>query len=956
VRRETPFGRKPCEDGNYRLYCCLFFLSVMSSVKTIFRLVFLGYLLLCIPPGIFASRPDREQDSVKIVRGLEQVLETLEKNDSLQTEHRFFYMVDSIVRLAEKNGLEAAAGYQLNRMGKQLRYEGRYGPAIRLHKEAIALGKKTGNVKLTIISYNNLGVVFRRIDSYQKAMEYHLKALRLATKEDDSVSTAIAINSIGNVYLMLGNFDRALRYFKQSLRLEKSRKNPIGIAINLNNIAHVYEKKGLLNKALDYYRLSLEIDRRIPSKRGIVICNNDISGVLKKQGKYRQALLYSQKAIRIANEIRDFDNLAYAYILTGSLYTDLKDYTKALQYLQPGIRLARKIRARSTLEEGYRALFETYLGMKDYPKAIHFLQLKQAYHDSLINLDVKKSIARLQIQFDMERQKSQIQLQQQKTKIAMLQVKKQKYLLYFAWSAFAVLLIFLVFVVYHLITKSRQNRLLVQKTKEIETTEQELKKSNKALQEAIKKAESNAKAKTDFLANFSHEIRTPLNSVIGFSDILCSMAVDEQQKSYLQAIKTSGESLLGLINDILDLSKIEEGNIDLEYRETDIRKVTDDVLGIFSLEASGKGLHLMADIEENVPKYLIFDEARLRQILLNLAGNAIKFTEQGSVNIHVFALPAGLPGKVDLTIEVRDTGPGISEEEQETIFIPFHQAQTSQKASGTGLGLAIVQRMVKALNGEIKLESEQGKGSCFTVVFHQVEIGSSTEDVGGKIVAPSDAEVKKCLFINEQHPLKAEIVQLFVSQGFRVEDVGLNLSKARKMMKDFRLIIFCCLSEEVLKNVRNIFEKENIENRYLFLILNINSEFLPDENKAVSIPVHSLSSKEMKKKLREFILQFEEDETARLLFFTWEPLPETFEPELQQIFTEYFLPAFHTKMFDKIEMFVQNVKQMAGRYPLERLQTFALHLENHLKDFDIVMIDRQMRVFQKAYDQMQSDK
>ncbi len=882
----------------------------------------------------------------------------MERQKYPRAETRFYQSVDTILQKAEKMGLLAIAGRELNRMGEQMRYEARYRPAIWLHKKAIEIGEKTGNNKLIIISNNDLGVVFRRIDSYQKAMEYHLKALRLATRTGDSVSRAMAINSIGNVYLMLGNYDQALQYFKQSLRLEQNRNNPIGIAINLNNIAHVYEEKGFLKKALNYYELSLEINRKVPSKRGIAICNNDIANVLKKQGKYQEALLFSKRAIRIATEIKDYDNLAYAYVKAGSLYNALKEYPKAFEYLNPGIELAKKIRARSTLEEGYKALFDTYSGLEDYKTAIRYLKLKQAYHDSLINLDVRKSIARLQIQFDTERQKSQMQLQQQKTKIAMLQVKKQKYLLYFAWSAFAIAVFILVFVVYYLITKSKQNRLLLEKTKEIEAAEEELKKSNRALQEAIKEVENSAKAKTDFLANISHEIRTPLNSVIGFSDLLCSMATDERQKNYLRTIKSSGESLLGLINDILDLSKIEEGNIDLEFKETDIARVINDVINIFSLEASNKGLLLTAEIENSIPPSLIFEEARLRQILLNLVGNGIKFTDEGSVTIHAFALPGESAKEVTLIIEVIDTGSGISSEEQKMIFMPFHQAQTDQKASGAGLGLSITQRMVKAMNGEIKLNSAVGKGSRFTTVFHHVEIGSDTKETTNKAETTAGKGIKKCLFINEPHALKEEIIQIFVSNGFDVQEVGLNLSRARKKMENYRLIVFCCLSNEVLKNAWNIFEKENIGNRYVFLILNTNKGFRADETKAVLIDIFDRSPEEIKWSLRKYIQQFEEDEMARHLFRTEDKLlQETAVLErLQQIFQDDFLPAFHTKMFDKIELFVQEIGHLATQHRLEHLQDFTRDLENHLKDFDIVFIEKQMRIFKKAYENMRNGK
>ena len=897
------------------------------------------------------SLTTKAEDSVTIVRMINEALLKIEENNTPQAEAKFFNTIEKAIDLARKSGQLLLAGKEINKAGQQLRNEARYPLAIWLHKKSIKIGKETKNIRHLIFSYNDLGVVFRRIDSYQKAMNYHLKALRLATQIHDSISRAIAVNSIGNVNLMMGNYDKALQYFKQSLRLEQSRNNPIGIAINLNNIAHVYEQKGYLTKALKYYELSLDINRRIHSKRGIAICSNDIASLLNKLGKYKDALIFSKSALQLSKEIKDYDNLAYAYIKTGALYSAMKNYEKAFQYLEPGIALAKKIRARSTLEDGYNTLFNTFMAMKKYKEAIKYLKLKQAYHDSLLNLDVRKSIARLQIQFDTERQQSQMQLQQQKTKIAMLQLKKQKYLLYFAWSAFAILLIVLTFVSFYLFNKNKQNRLLLEKTRKIEEAEKELKESNKALQQAIEKAENSTRAKTNFLANISHEIRTPLNSVIGFSDLLFAMATDEKQKNYLRTIKSSGESLLCLINDILDLSKIEEGNIDLEFKEIDIRKIVDDVISIFSLEASSKGLHLTTDIEENVPSFLIFEEARLRQILLNLVGNGIKFTHQGSVTIHIYTKQESEKGKITLIIEVEDTGPGISPEDQEIIFMPFHQAQTSEKAKGAGLGLAITQRMIKAMNGEIKLESTLGKGSLFRVIFHNVQVSIKTENKSTKQEIHQDKKTKSCLFINQPHPLRDELKQVLIYYGFNVEDVGLNLSQAKKNITNIRLIIFCCLDDEILKNAQNIFEKENLDNQHLFLILNIKESYSIDKSKATVIQLFNKSEKEVISALHKFIQHYEEDEHARHLFYRDESLPdETFFSKLQHLFQEDFNPAFHTKMFDKIEAFVQHVQQLAIEYHLASLRTYAEELEYYLKNFDIVSIEKQMRIFKKAYE------
>ncbi len=895
-------------------------------------------------------------DSLRLTRLLNNGLQEVKINEHIRDKTLFFKTIDSAVRLGRKTGRLVFTGHRLIKIGDQLRKEARFPLAIHVYKTGIEIGKETKNTKLLILSYNKLGVVFRRIDNYKKAMDYHLKAYHLATQTHDSISEAMAVNSIGNVYLMLGDLKKALEYFKQSLQLEQNRKNPIGIAINLNNVAQVYKAEGYYNKALKYFELSLDINKRINAKRGIAICNNDIANLLKEQGKYRDALNYSLKAIKISHEINDVYNLAYAYIETGSLYSKLKNFGKAFQYLEPGVRLAKKIHARSILENGYDAIFNTYMGMEKYKEAVKYLKIKQLYHDSLLSLDVRKSITRMQIEFNTEKQKNQIQLQEQKTKVAMLQVKKQKYLLYFAWSAFAILLFALGFVSFYLFNKNKQNKLLLEKNQKIKKAQSELQKSNEALQQAIVKAENSTKAKTSFLTNISHEIRTPLNSVLGFSDILYSMTNDETQKKYLQSIKSSGESLLGLINDILDLSKIEEGNIDLEFKEMDIRRILDDLTNIFSLELLNKSLHFVAKADDDFPQLILFEEARLKQILLNIIGNAIKFTPQGSISVEVHAKKENKPQRISLIVEVTDTGIGISPDEQAAIFKPFYQGKTSEKTKGTGLGLAISQRLVKAMNGEITLQSTPGKGSRFSVIFHNVQVNDDTT-VNSNREQPIRRENKKCLFINQPHPLKDELKEIFSSHLFAIEDVGIDFSKARKSIPGYRLIVFCCLEEEVLQNARNIFEKENMDKRHLFLILNINKAFIVDKKKAVSIHLFNRPANEIKSELHEFIRQFDEDECAAHLFNIKEiENNKVFFDKINHLYGHYFEPANNTKMFDKIEHFNEHLQQIAIAFHLTNLLDYSNDLDHYLRNFDILAIEKQLRIIKKAFETIVHEK
>ena len=269
------------------------------------------------------------------------------------------------------------------------------------------------------------------------------------------------------------------------------------------------------------------------------------------------------------------------------------------------------------------------------------------------------------------------------------------------------------------------------------------------LRMAKKEADEANKAKSEFLANMSHEIRTPLNAVLGYAELLGFINKDKIQKDYIESIKSSGRSLLTLINDILDLSKIEAGKLELQPEYVNAQSFFSDFESIFSLRVSGKGLKFIPDISSEIPAEIYVDEVRLRQIIINLIGNAIKFTEKGSIKLKVYSENPQIisysnekTGElIDLIIEVSDTGIGISKEMQEEIFNPFVQGKSRsvKKYGGTGLGLAITKRIVQIMNGTITLDSQLNHGSSFKIkipgVSYLKDYNKTTEEIQ---VEPSD--------------------------------------------------------------------------------------------------------------------------------------------------------------------------------------------------------------------------
>ena len=477
----------------------------------------------------------------------------------------------------------------------------------------------------------------------------------------------------------------------------------------------------------------------------------------------------------------------------------------------------------------------------------------------------------------------------------------------------------------------------------------ESKKAEEELKLAKEEAEKANKSKSAFLANISHEIRTPMNAVLGFSDLLSSRIQDPVLKGYLNSLKSSGNTLLNLLNDILDLSKIEADKMSIVSSPVNLFNVFDEVKHIFSLKALKKGLDYTFDIDNKIPKSLLLDELRLKQVLLNLVDNAVKFTEKGMFRVTATRIDKkGRPGFIDLSILVEDTGIGIPEHMQETIFESFRQQddQDKRKYQGTGLGLAITKRLIALFKGEISLKSQLNKGSKFEVVLKNVEISDPFEipDTDGDRKIRFEDSVfkdKVVVILDEQKSNRDLIKEVFYHSKSKIVE-GENLeSIVSDLDGDVDLIIMELNNHNlILRDLKIIKGNKNLNKVPkigINSLVDFDKAFSKEFKSILTKPIHlpelveivesHFNVKDLSQVIGDNKLVEHQDIDKEVL--------SNIILELEGKHSRKWESTLKTSSFSEVEEFAQSIKNMGLEHNLIVLQSFSDVLVMHAKNFDI---------------------
>jgi signal transduction histidine kinase len=304
-------------------------------------------------------------------------------------------------------------------------------------------------------------------------------------------------------------------------------------------------------------------------------------------------------------------------------------------------------------EKTYKWLSKAYEKTNDFQKALYYIELSNSLQDSINSIAIQKNIIRMQIKYDLETKENEIVLLHQQQRINALELKKQKTANLLMLVGIVLILTTMIFLIYYVHIRNQKNRILEEKNREIEKAQIELKKYSEDLLVAKQQAEKSSRAKSEFLANMSHEFRTPLNSVIGFTELILAGETDSDKKEKLKLIQSSSKSLLVLLTDILDLSKVEAGKLKIELQPVDVVRVVDEVYQMFKINTEKKGIRFEYSVQDKFPGNIMLSELRLRQILLNLIGNAVKFTQSGEIHIEVNYEEVTDNNKVNFCIRIK---------------------------------------------------------------------------------------------------------------------------------------------------------------------------------------------------------------------------------------------------------------------------------------------------------------
>jgi signal transduction histidine kinase/CheY-like chemotaxis protein len=696
------------------------------------------------------------RDAVNDTARVDALNRIASKHFELNQPEKAFNAAKDAHELALKSGYIHGEADSWENMAVYYDYKNQFSKAIEAFNASLHLHQHLEDSVQIARRLCSIGSIYRNVASFDTALFYFYRSRDIFQEVKDTLELANAFNLIGLVYVNWGDHEESLENFMRSMELSQDAGNFLGMSTTYCYIGMVYRKLDDYSRAEDYLNISLELNKKYGPTRNLVDIYTELGALYRDIGRNEEAIQMFEKSLDLARYYNNQRKVAEGLDNIGLVHNDQKEYGAALSFFDRALELRREMginygimlsninmvrtyisimqerrpgRANepaprvpgqdkifslldSSLEiamaagnvndliRTYETLVMAYAAFGLYDGAVGYQNALLHYRDSLDGINQNRSLAELQARFERDQQEQEILLLKSQNRVQETLMRKQRVerIIYTGSGISLVLLIIGLLSRMGYVSRARN----------------ELQHQNIQIEEEKRRAEHSEKVKEQFLSKMNHEIRIPMNTIMGSVNIILQQQHLDGQKKYLGAIRQSSENLLVIIDDILDLTQLEAGKINLEEVPFNIVSEVENIEQILKFKAEEKGIDLLVDLAGDLPGSVIGDPTRLSQILINLAGNAIKFTEKGTVRIRVKLLQKE-ENKARVYFEVADTGIGIPQERLDKIFMSFTQAdsETTRKYGGTGLGLTISKQLVEMQHGNLGVESEPGKGSRF---------------------------------------------------------------------------------------------------------------------------------------------------------------------------------------------------------------------------------------------------
>lgn len=590
--------------------------------------------------------------------------------------------------------------------------------------------------------YVQMAVEVRNFD-VEQAMDMANEIINRADAIGYRLGKGRGMNLKGWCYWQQGEYDDGVDILQDALKISRDINNKPLQARVLNNLGYIYRDRGDLADALNHFEGALKINEKLGDEVAQSVNLSSIAYLLYDLNDYENALEFALRCLPIFEKANDLHRLNALYHILGNIYFKQEQHLEALRYFEENLRLSEQDTVMHAL--AISGLGKVYYKMNDLTNARKHLVDALKESEELSNVEVQ-IICQFYIGRMMMDEGNYRQAQQHmNAAFELADEYNRKHDVMSVHEALAQLYDKMGDIpkaFYHLKAYEQMKEEIFKQTTFNKIRNLQTRQQVELAQKEKEVAEQTAQLKQQFMANMSHEIRTPMNAIVGMTSLLMSKNPLPEQMKYLKAIQQSADNLLVIINDILDLSKIEAGKIVIEQTDFSLREVTNSVRDMLMFKAEEKGLQFRVNVEEEIPVRVIGDPTRINQVLINLAGNALKFTEKGYIEVRV-TIQKKAEKKYWLKFEVIDTGIGISPDYVNKIFESFTQAGTdvARKFGGTGLGLTISKQLVELMGGEIGVTSELGKGTTFFAIIPLKE--SDVQVVEQKSSAVDEQTMKK---------------------------------------------------------------------------------------------------------------------------------------------------------------------------------------------------------------------